>query len=125
MKYYVDANAPKSGNGSIERPFRRISEAAKLALPGDEVLVAPGIYREYVDPAHSGAEDSRITYISTTPLGAVITGAEQVKTWKHYQETSGSAASPTALSAITTHTRPWYMAIGILLSQTSTPAVFI
>ncbi|NMA34641.1 MAG: right-handed parallel beta-helix repeat-containing protein [Clostridiaceae bacterium] len=85
MKYYVDANAPKSGNGSIERPFRRISEAAKLALPGDEVLVAPGIYREYVDPAHSGAEDSRITYISTTPLGAVITGAEQVKTWKHYQ----------------------------------------
>src|SRR5690606_36506028 len=64
---------------------KRISEAAKVALPGDEVLVAPGIYREYVDPANPGTEDARITYISTTPLGAVITGAEQVKTWKHYQ----------------------------------------
>ncbi|AEE97234.1 right-handed parallel beta-helix repeat-containing protein [Mahella australiensis] len=86
MKYYVDANAAKDGNGSIERPFKRIGEAAKAALPGDEVLVAPGIYREYVDPIHSGTEDGRITYTSTTPLGAVITGAEQIKTWQHYKE---------------------------------------
>lgn len=86
MKYYVDVNAAKDGNGSAERPFRRINDAAKVALPGDEVLVAPGVYREYVDPIHSGTEDARITYISTTPLGAVITGAEQVKTWKHYKD---------------------------------------
>jgi hypothetical protein len=86
MKYYVDANAAKDGNGSIERPFKRIGEAAKVALPGDEVLVAPGIYREYVDPIHAGTEDARITYTSTTPLGAVITGAEQIKTWQHYKE---------------------------------------
>lgn len=83
MKYYVDANAVKDGDGSKERPFRRINEAAKVALPGDEVLVASGVYREYVDPVHAGSEDARITYISTTPLGAVITGAEQVKTWQH------------------------------------------
>ena len=38
MKYYVDASAANDGNGSIERPFKRINEAAKLALPGDEVL---------------------------------------------------------------------------------------
>ncbi len=86
MKYYVDANAAKDGNGSIERPFRRINEAAKLALPGDEVLVAPGVYREYVDPVHAGTEDARITYSSTIPLGAVVTGAEQIKTWQHYKE---------------------------------------
>jgi len=79
MKYYVDVNAVKDGDGSKERPFKRLNEAAKIARPGDEVLVAPGIYREYVDPVHSGTEDARITYISTTPLGAVITGAEQVK----------------------------------------------
>jgi len=85
MKYYVDVNAVKDGDGSRERPFRRISEAAKVAKPGDEVLVAPGIYREYVDPVHSGTEDARITYISTEPLGAVITGAEQVKSWQHYK----------------------------------------
>ncbi len=86
MKYYVDANAAKDGNGSIDSPFRRINEAAKLALPGDEVLVAPGIYREYVDPIHAGTEDARITYTSTIPLGVLITGAEQVKTWQHYKE---------------------------------------
>ncbi|MDI9482021.1 MAG: right-handed parallel beta-helix repeat-containing protein [Bacillota bacterium] len=85
MKYYVDVNAARDGDGSIERPFKRISEAAKIARPGDEVLVAPGVYREYVDPVHSGTEDARITYISTKPLGAVITGAEQVKSWKHYK----------------------------------------
>ena len=85
MKYYVDANAFRDGDGSKERPFKRISDAAKIALPGDEVLVTPGIYREYVDPVNSGTEDARITYISTTPLGAVITGSEQVKTWEHYQ----------------------------------------
>lgn len=85
MKYYVDTNAFRDGDGSKESPFKRINDAAKVALPGDEVLVAPGIYREYVDPVNSGTEDARITYVSTTPLGAVITGAEQVKTWEHYQ----------------------------------------
>ncbi len=86
MKYYVDAKAEKDGDGSRERPFKRINDAAKVALPGDEVLVAPGIYREYVDPVHSGTEEARISYLSTTPLGAVITGAEQVRTWQPYKE---------------------------------------
>jgi hypothetical protein len=86
MKYYVNAKAVKDGDGSRERPFKRINDAAKVALPGDEVLVAPGIYREYVDPVHAGTEEARITYLSTTPLGAVITGAEQVKTWQPYKE---------------------------------------
>ena len=86
MKYYVNANAAKDGNGSSESPFKRINEAAKLALPGDEVLVAPGIYREYVDPVHGGTEEAPVTYTSTTPLGAVITGAEQVKTWQLHKD---------------------------------------
>jgi len=86
MKIYVNVNAGFDGNGTTERPFRRINEAAKVARPGDEVLVAPGIYREYVDPVYAGLEDARITYKSTEPLGAVITGAEQVKNWKLYEE---------------------------------------
>lgn len=86
MKYYVDANAATDGTGSIGSPFRQISEAAKRAQPGDEVLVAPGIYREYVNPVHAGTEEARITYTSTTPLGAVITGAERVETWQPYKD---------------------------------------
>lgn len=87
MKLYVNINAPPHGCGTQEQPFRSIQEAARIARPGDEVLVAPGIYREYVDPCSAGTEDSRITYRSTEPLGAVITGAEPVKSWELYQGT--------------------------------------
>ena len=81
MKIYVNVNALFDGIGTEERPFRRINEAAKIAKPGDEVLVAPGVYREYVNPVNAGEEDARITYRSIEPLGAVITGAEQIKDW--------------------------------------------
>ena len=57
-------------------PFRHINDAAKIAQPGDEVLVSPGIYREYVNPVHAGTEDARICYRSVEPLGAVILGAQ-------------------------------------------------
>ncbi len=86
MTIYVNGAAAKEGNGKKETPFRHINDAAKVAKPGDEVLVAPGIYREYVDPVNAGTQDARITYKSMEPLGAVITGAEIMKDWKHYEE---------------------------------------
>ena len=55
MQYYVNAAAPKEGNGSKETPFRRINDAARIALPGDEIIVAPGVYREYVNPQNAGS----------------------------------------------------------------------
>ena len=88
MIYYVDIKAGREGNGSREMPFRRINDAAKIAMPGDEVLVAPGIYREYVNPVHAGTEDARITYRSTEMKGAVITGAEEVTGWKKVKGTT-------------------------------------
>jgi hypothetical protein len=81
MIIYVNGGAPKEGNGSKETPFKHINDAAQIARPGDEVVVAPGIYREYVDPRYAGTEDARITYRSEEPLGAVITGAEEAKGW--------------------------------------------
>ncbi|MDD4112122.1 MAG: right-handed parallel beta-helix repeat-containing protein [Herbinix sp.] len=86
MILFVNSNANRDGNGSRETPFKHINDAAKVAKPGDEVVVASGIYREYVDPVNSGLEDARITYRSETDLGAVITGAEEVKTWVKYQD---------------------------------------
>ena len=82
MIYYVDINAAEHGNGSKEKPFKRINDAAQVAVAGDEVLVAPGIYREYVNPQNAGTEDQRIVYKSMQPLGAVITGAEPLTGWK-------------------------------------------
>ena len=84
MKIYVSASAARSGSGTAERPYKTISEAARTAQPGDEVIVAPGIYREYVDPEYAGTEDMRITYRSEVKGQAVITGAEPVKNWTNY-----------------------------------------
>ena len=52
MKYYVNANAAQGGNGSITKPFSRIQEAAERAVSGDEVIVAPGVYRGAVSPVN-------------------------------------------------------------------------
>ena len=84
MQIYVNAKARCDGDGSKERPFKRINDAAKIAMPGDEVLVMPGVYREYVNPVHGGTAESRIVYRSVEPLGAVISGAEEVKNWEHF-----------------------------------------
>ncbi|MBP3877009.1 MAG: right-handed parallel beta-helix repeat-containing protein [Lachnospiraceae bacterium] len=85
MQYYVNCNAAYDGDGSSERPFRKINTAARIARPGDEVLVAPGVYRENVCPKYAGEEDCRIIYRSTEPLGAVITGSEELTGWTRHE----------------------------------------
>lgn len=88
MQIYVDVNACRSGNGSKLSPFKSINEAARIAMPGDEVLVAPGVYREYINPKNAGREDARIVYRSIEPLGAVITGAEIADRWTPVEGTT-------------------------------------
>lgn len=86
MKYYVNQNAKPNGDGSKDKPFLRIGQAAELAMPGDEVIVAPGIYREDVSPKYAGTERERITYRSEKPFEAVITGADRFETWEKYKK---------------------------------------
>lgn len=86
MIRYVDCNATHPGDGSKSRPFRTISQAAFVAQAGDQVLVAPGVYREEVSPRWAGTKDAPIVYRSMEPRAAVITGAEPVKNWTHFQE---------------------------------------
>ena len=88
MTIYVNQAALTEGDGSQERPFKHINDAARVAKPGDEVIVAKGVYREYVNPLRGGTKDERIVYRSEEPLGAVITGAEVVKGWKKYKGTT-------------------------------------
>ena len=97
MQIYVDDSAVRSGNGSKEYPFQTISEAAKIAVPGDEVMVAPGLYREYVDPVNAGTPEARIVYRSIEKGAAIISGAEQVKNWKPYEENVWTARIPNGL----------------------------
>ena len=81
VKYYVDCKVAGSGDGSENSPFKTISEAADIALPGDEVIVCDGIYREHVNPKNAGREDARIIYRAKNRLKAVITGAEIITDW--------------------------------------------
>jgi len=85
MIIYVKAGSP-AGDGSKERPFPTINEAAQIAQPGDEVIVGTGVYREYVNPRNAGTPDARITYRSEVPLGAVITGAEELTGWTKHSD---------------------------------------
>ena len=82
MIYYVSAKAAGPGDGSREKPFAAIQQAASIARPGDEVRVLPGVYREAVSPAYGGTPEARITYRSVERGGAVITGAERVTDWQ-------------------------------------------
>ena len=97
MIYYVDAKTPISGDGSSGNPFLTIQEAADIALPGDEVVVRPGIYREAVNPVHAGTPEKRITYRSAEKGKAVITGAEPLSSWEKAGENVWKAEVPNSL----------------------------
>lgn len=85
MIYYVNAKTKKNGDGTKDAPFKTINEAATIARAGDEVVVAPGVYREKVIPRFGGTEENRIVYRSEKPLEAVISGAEVLKDWTNYK----------------------------------------
>lgn len=96
MKIYV-SNKSRGGDGTKDYPLNSIAQAARIAQPGDEVVVAPGIYREYVDPAFAGTEEERIIYRSEVKNGAVISGAERVQTWVPYEGTVWTARIPNGI----------------------------
>lgn len=98
MEIYVNQSAFRNGDGSAERPFQTISQAACIAKAGDKVLVFPGVYREWVDPKNGGtSDDCRIQYVSVEKGKAVITGAEPLKGWTRYEGDVWTAAVPNGL----------------------------
>lgn len=97
MVYYVSEKAKKNGCGTRDCPFTTIGEAVEVVKPGDEVVVAPGIYREYVNPKTSGTEEAPIVFCSEEKGKAVITGSEVIKNWKPYQNDSWVARIPNSL----------------------------
>ena len=119
MKIYVDINAGRGGSGSKEMPFRCINDAAQAARPGDEVLVAPGVYREYVNPKYAGTEDARIRWALSSPV------RKKLKTGNIMKAMCGSAGLTILFSEIITLIPHMSMATGILPDAPNIPALFI
>jgi hypothetical protein len=85
--YYVDgkaANADDNGPGSRERPFRTVNKAAQVLQPGERVVIAEGVYREWVNPARGGSgADKMISYEAAPGAKVVIKGSALLdKGWK-------------------------------------------
>lgn len=96
MEIYASKES-RGGDGTKEYPLNSLAQAAAIAKPGDEVIVAPGIYREYINPACAGTPERRIVYRSEVKNGAVISGAEEVKNWERYQGTVWRAKIPNSI----------------------------
>lgn len=93
MIYYVSAKSKENGKGTKDDPFKRISQAAEIAVAGDTVVIGDGVYREWVSPKHGGtSDDERITYIADENAHPVISGAEIVDNWKAEQDGVWSVA---------------------------------
>ncbi len=82
MTYYVRQNAASPQDGTQEHPFSTISQAAAIAVPGDEILIGEGVYREWVDPPRGGTDDAhRITYRAMPGTQPVLSGAQILRDW--------------------------------------------
>ncbi len=87
MFYFVSQKSNVSGDGTKERPFRTIGEAANLAMPGDTVVIGGGIYREWVKPQNGGlGNNQRITYIAAEKEEPIISGAEIIAGWTPFKK---------------------------------------
>lgn len=73
--YTICATSGDDSNDGIIKPFLTIQRAATIAVPGDTILVQPGIYRERVCPMKTGTATAPITYISAVPNKAIIRGS--------------------------------------------------
>lgn len=79
----VSTTAVPGGDGSVRHPFSSISAAARVAQPGDTIVVHTGVYRERVTPPRGGTSDSRrIVYEAAPGENVVIKGSEQVRGWQ-------------------------------------------
>ncbi len=86
MIYHVSKKGNNTFKGTQEEPFLTISKAAQVAMAGDTVVVHEGVYREWIDPIHSGLSDfERITFTAAENEKVVIKGSEIINDWTNVE----------------------------------------
>jgi len=66
--------------------LRTLQKATTLATAGSIVHIQPGIYRETLQPIHSGTANNPIIYQAEQPDSVIIRGAEVVNVWQSLTE---------------------------------------
>lgn len=95
--YYVDgshAHAADANPGTSERPFATLQRAAQVLQPGERVVVAAGIYREWVRPERGGSgPDRMISYEAAPGATVVIKGSREFRPeWRPSSASAGGVA---------------------------------
>ena len=84
--YYVDGqakNADDNGPGTREHPFKTINKAAQVLQPGERVVIAAGVYREFIQPARGGTgPEVMISYEAAPGAKVIVKGSQVVTGWK-------------------------------------------
>ena len=82
-EYHVAVTGNDSNDGSVSKPFKTISEAARIAKAGDIITVHEGTYRELVIPENGGTDENhRIVYQAAKDEKVAIKGSEIIKNWQ-------------------------------------------
>lgn len=92
---HVSVSGNDSNEGTSLNPFRTISQAAKVAMPGDVITVHSGVYREQIIPPRGGnSETERIVYQAAQGEKVEIKGSEIIKNWQKVQNNTWSVRIP-------------------------------
>ena len=71
------SGSDEMGDGSVERPFATINQAAALAKAGTKVCIHAGVYRECVRPAEGGTDASHMIIYEAAGDGEVLIKASE------------------------------------------------
>ena len=95
--YHVSKEGRDTNDGSVSKPFKTISAAARIAQPGDVITVYAGTYRERINPPRGGESDSkRIVYKAAQGEKVMIKGSEIITGWKHLENGVWKVSLPNA-----------------------------
>ncbi len=94
-EYHIAVSGNDMSEGLSTSPFKTISAAAQIALPGDTITVHEGIYRERVNPLNGGSNNlNRILYRAAPGEKVIIKGSEIVTNWKRVKGSVWKAVIP-------------------------------
>ncbi|MHC4604819.1 MAG: DUF1565 domain-containing protein, partial [Planctomycetota bacterium] len=94
-EYHVSISGNDLHDGTTAKPLRTISAAARLAQPGDVIMVHEGVYRERINPLRGGKSDQkRIIYQAAPGEKVIIKGSEVIKGWQKVQNDTWKVSIP-------------------------------